>query len=313
MKKLILIAAGLFCAGLANAQDIITRNDSTKVQVDVQEISPTQLKYKLFKYPDGPLITENKAQLAYITFENGLTERFPKEAVVAKSYDPNAYNLDRIPVTAYVSEARIKKREALYHYKNYVGFNYIAFLNSAIGFHYMRDVKKAQLILDVPLAIGIGSPSITNGLYGRNFLDGMSTTKYDRMNYQAGLAALFAPSMNASVNFLMGPSFNFSEYRMSVASAWTAYYPQGQTQKVEFNNSFKLYRSHYGVNVGFLARYTEHFNMSLLLTLGYKQDSYNEKDPYGFALRKALYKDSDFRIENTQPYVNFAWTLGYRF
>jgi hypothetical protein len=225
----------------------------------------------------------------------------------------NAYNLDRVPVTAYVPEARIKKREALYRCRNYVGFNYIAFLNTAISFHYMRDLKKAHLILNVPLAVGIGSPSITNGLYGRNYLDGMSTTKYERMNYQAGLAALFAPSMNASANFLMGPSFNFTEYRMSVASSWVAYYPQGQSQKVEFNNSFKLYRSHYGVDVGFLARYTEHFNMSLLLTLGFKQDRYSEDDPYGFALRQSVYKDSNFRIENTQPYVNFAWTLGYRF
>ncbi len=313
MKQIILTLAALFCVGLTKAQDIITRNDSSKVQALVQEITPTQLKYKLFAYPDGPLMIENKAMLAYVTFKNGLTERFPKKAAVPGSYDPNAYNLDRIPVSADVPEARAKKREALYRCKNYVGFNYIAFLNTAIGFHYMRDIRKAHLILNIPVAVGLGSPSITNGLYGRNYLDGMSTTRYERMNYQAGLAALFAPSMNASVNFLMGPSFNFTEYRMSVASSWTAYYPQGQSQKVEFSNSFKLYRSHYGVNVGFLARYTEHFNMSILLTMGFKQDQYSEEDPYGFALRQSIYRDSNFRIENTQPYVNFAWTLGYRF
>jgi hypothetical protein len=87
MKQIILTLAGLFCAGLTQAQDLITRNDSSKVQAEVLEITPTQLKYRLFNYPDGPLITESKAQLAYITFKNGLTEHFPKEAAVVRSYD----------------------------------------------------------------------------------------------------------------------------------------------------------------------------------------------------------------------------------
>jgi hypothetical protein len=312
MKQIILSLFVFVCTGHSKAQDIITKTDSTKIRAEVLEITPTQLKYKLFDYPGGPLITENKSQIAYVTFKNGLTERFPKAAPVVPRYDPNAYNLDHTSVAVYAPEARIKKRDALYAHKNYIGFNYIAFLNTALGFHYMRDVKKAHLILNVPVAFGVGSPSITNGLYGRNYLDGTGTTRYQRMNYQLGVSALFAPAMNTSVNFLMGPSFNFTEYRMNVASIWNVH-TSSQSQKVEFKNNFKLYRAHYGINVGFLARYTEHFNMSILLTLGFKQDSYSEQDPYGFEIMRSLYKDAVTQTENTKPYVNFAWTVGYRF
>lgn len=298
MKQILITLSVLLYASFSNAQDIITKNDSSKVRVEILEIYPSGLKYKLFDYPSGPLITESKAQIAYVTFKNGLTERFGKE-IPANVVAPS------------VREARIKRREALYEHKNYIGFNYIAFLNTALGFHYMRDVKKAHLILDIPVAVGVGSPSITNGLYGMNYLDGMNTTRYERMNYQVGASAFFTPSMNTAVNFLMGPSFNFTEYRMSVASVWNGY-GSSKGQRVEFNNSFRLYRAHYGVNVGLLARYSQHFNMSILLTLGFKQDSYSEADPYGFGIRKTLYDDA-VQDENTKPYVNFAWTLGYRF
>lgn len=297
----------LCCAEQSVAQDLIVKNDSTKIRALVLEIYPAQLKYKLFDYPDGPQITENKDQIAYIVFGNGLRERFPKAVPAKTAYDPNAYNLDKVPVRPYDPLARQKKYEAFYQYKNYVGFNYIAFLNAAVGFQYMRDIRKAQLILQVPVAIGMGKPPITNGLYGRNYLDGMSTTQYERMNYQAGLSALFTPSMKGPVNFLLGPAFNFSEYRMSVNSVWTSY-----GQRAEFSNSFKLYRSHYGVNVGLMARYNSRFNMCLLLTMGYKQDRYSEPDPYGYGIRHIIYNNQVVE-DNTKSYVNFSWTLGYRF
>ena len=308
MKYILSFFSTLCFAGHSIAQDLVVKNDSTKIKAIVAEINPVQIRYKLFSYPEGPQITENKEEIAYIVFSNGLTERFTKQAPARAKYDPNVYNLDKVPVMPYDSPSRLKKQEALYRYKNYAGFNYVAFLNAAVGVHYMRDIRKAHLIVTVPLAVGIGQPPITNGLYGRNYLDGNNSTKYERMNYQAGLSALFTPSMKLPVNFLMGPSFNFSEYRMSVASVWNYY-----KQRVEFNNSFKLYRSHYGINVGLLARYSSRFNMCLLLTLGYKQDSYSEKDPYGFTVLKAIYKDAAIVENNTKAYVNFSWTLGYRF
>lgn len=310
MKTICFILSVAASISLCRAQDIITKTDSSRVHAQIVEITPSELRYKLLSYPDGPLITIYKTEVAYATFKNGLVERFPKPAPPVAIYNPNRYNLDKVPVDPYDPGRRAKKTEVLYKHKNYIGFNYITFINSALGFHYMRDVKKAHLVINVPVAFGVGSPAITNGLYGRSYLDNTSTTRYTRMNYQLGVNVLFAPGMSKEVNFLMGPSFNFTEYRMNVA---TSHYVRSQNQDIGFNNSFKLYRAHYGVNIGFLARYAEHFNMSMLITFGFKQDSYSEKDPYGIEAFKTNYNLVVQQPDNVMPYVNFAWSLGYRF
>ena len=307
MKQLILLISVLFCAGLAQAQDIIARNDSSKVQALVLEINPTQLTYRPFGYPDGPLITESKSQLAYVVFKKGLTERFPKEAPAAKAYDPNAYNLDRVPVAPYDPQARAKKREALYSHKHYVGFNYTALLNTAFGFHYMRDVKKAHLIIHVPFAVGIGTPLITNLVYGGGD-DNDKTIRYEKMNYRLGLSPLFSPSMKSSVNFLIGPSYTFSEYRVTVSKT-------NPRTGVESGNTFELYRSHYGLNIGFLARITGRFNTCLLFNMGVRDDSYSKHDPYGINLSK-YGSNASYALPGVNPtaaYVGLLWSMGYRF
>lgn len=301
----------------SQAQDVITKNDSSQVKASIIEINQREIKYKLFNYPEGPMISIGRENTAYITFKSGAVERFTKPEIKtapSQNYNPNRYNLDAVPVSVYHPEDKIKKCEKLYIKKNYFGFNYIAFLNTALGFNYMRDVKKANLIINVPFAFGLGSPAITNSLYGREFLDGTSTTKYELMKYQVGVNALFAPSMNREVNFLMGPAFNFTEYKMSVETKYTTITaPQYQSNNATFTNSFVLRRQHYGVNIGLLARFSEKVNMNMLITFGYKQDSYNEKDPYGIEKMNSEAKYQVKPKDNVMPYVNFAWSVGYRF
>lgn len=317
MKNTLLLLLVLLTINKATAQDMITRNDSSKVSAVILEINPAEIKYKLFNYEDGPRVTALKNEVAYIIYRNGLVERFANvkpERINNGTYNPNKYNLDNVPVKAYNPEEKTKKCEKMYTRKNYLGFNYITFLNTCLGFNYMRDVKKANLIINVPFAFGVGSPAITNSLYSRNYLDGNSNTKYDRLKYQVGLNVLFAPSMTREVNFLMGPSFNFSDYNMSVDTRYTTIYAvQGQYADGRFSNKFSLRREHYGINVGFLARFTERINMNMLITFGYKKDTYSENDPYGI---DRINLDARYQVahqENVMPYVNFAWSVGYRF
>lgn len=317
MKKLVFILSAFSFINFCKAQDVITKNDSSQVKASIIEINPREIKYKLFNYPEGPMISASRENIAYITFKSGVVERFTKpevKTVPSQNYNPNRYNLDAVSVSSYRPEDKIKKCEKLYNKKNYFGFNYIAFLNTALGFNYMRDVKKANLIINVPFAFGLGSPAITNSLYNRDYLDGTSTTKYELMKYQIGINALFAPSMNREVNFLMGPAFNFTEYRMSVETKYTTINaPQYQNSNGTFKNNFILKRQHYGINIGLLARFSEKVNMNMLVTFGYKQDSYNQKDPYGI---EKMNEDAKYQMkpkDNVMPYVNFAWSVGYRF
>ncbi|MES2515371.1 MAG: hypothetical protein V4580_14555 [Bacteroidota bacterium] len=316
MKKITLLLSTLLVATFAQAQDIITRNDSTKILANVLEVNPTEVKYHLYRYETGPHIILLKSTIAYITYSNGAVDRFSNE--VAKplpKYDPDKYNFDKVPVSSYKTEEDKKKRcEKLYTRKNYIGFNYIAFLNTCMAFNYMRDVKKANLIINVPFAVGMGSPALTNSLYGRNYLDGTQTTKYDRLNYQVGLNALFAPSMTREVNFLMGPAFNLSEYRVSVNTQYTTKFASSTIYlDGQFKNQFTLRREHYGINIGALARISQKVNMHMLITFGYKKDTYDQNDPYGI---EAINRDAKKQVEvpyNVMPYVNFAWSVGYRF
>ncbi|MES2762893.1 MAG: hypothetical protein V4677_11830 [Bacteroidota bacterium] len=316
MKTLSFILATSLIITSGKAQDLITRNDSSIIKATILEINPREIKYKLFNYPDGPLISNNKEDIAYIIFSNGAIDRFTKsqpKPVPVTNYNPNRYNMDVVPVSVYSAEVKNKKCEKLYTRKNYIGYNYISFLNSAIGFNYMRDIKKANLIINVPFAFGVGSPSITNSLYKGVFLNGDNTATYDRMRYQVGLNILFAPSMTREVNFLMGPSFNYSDYKMSVETKYTT--PGAvKNNDATFNNNFNLKREHYGVNIGFLARFSERVNMNMLITFGYKKDTYDQKDPFGIDYMNSVSMyQNHIKQDNVMPYVNFAWSVGYRF
>lgn len=317
MKKIAFTLVALSFIIFCNAQDVITKNDSSQVKASIIEINPREIKYRLFNYPEGPTIINNRDDISYITFKSGVVEQFTKlevKTTTAQSYNPNRYNMDAVKVSLYNPEDKIKKCEKLYTKKNYFGFNYITFLNTALGFNYMRDVKKANLIINVPFAFGLGSPAIANSLYNREFLDGTSTTKYELMRYQIGINTLFAPSMNREVNFLMGPSFNLTEYKMSVETKYTTLNaPQYQNNNATYSNSFRLRRQHYGINIGLLARFSEKVNMNMLITFGYKQDTYDQKDPFGIDKMNSEAKYQVKPKDNVMPYVNFAWSVGYRF
>lgn len=313
MKKVVFIMLALIKFNQFYSQDIIVKNDSSQLKTTILEINLQEIKYKLFNYPDGPTIFISKNEISYIIFKNNSIERFTK-VEQSQNYNPNKYNLDVVPVSIYNPKEKAKKLDKLYTKKNYLGFNYVAFLNTALGFNYMRDVTKANLIINIPLAFGLGKPSITNALYGRDYLDGTSSTKYELFKYQIGINTLFVPSMNKAMNFLMGPSFNFSEYKMSVDTKYTSLNAQQyEYNNASFTNSFKLRREHYGINIGFLARFSEKINMNMLITFGYKKDSYNQQDPFGL---KKINSEAKYQItpkDNVMPYVNFAWSIGYRF
>jgi hypothetical protein len=118
MKTLKSILLTTVLVNTAKAQDVITKNDSSKITAAIIEISPTTIKYKLYNYADGPTIIANKEEVAYIIYKNGITEKFSKPTFVkptkTEAYDPNTYNLDRISVSIYNPEAKTKKCEKLY-------------------------------------------------------------------------------------------------------------------------------------------------------------------------------------------------------
>lgn len=61
---------------IAQAQDIVTKRTGEKVEAKVLEISSTEIKYKLFKNPEGPTYVVPKVDVALIEYEDKTSEAF---------------------------------------------------------------------------------------------------------------------------------------------------------------------------------------------------------------------------------------------
>ena len=86
MKKTILFAGAVLLGMLtAEAQDIIVKRDSSRLEARVTEISPDEVRYKRFSNPDGPTYVLPASAVAAIRYSNGEEDIFalPEPAVPA--------------------------------------------------------------------------------------------------------------------------------------------------------------------------------------------------------------------------------------
>ena len=204
--------------------------------------------------------------------------------------------------------------EMLYEQKNYIGFNPYVLLNNCVGFNYMRDMKKLHLIVNAPINIGFDVPKATNYFQGLFHYEDQGKLIFNKLNYQFGVSLLFAPIMRSSTNFLIGPSYLFTSYNVTA----TLYYNIPYNNTYIFKNDFEIRRQYYGVSIGFIKRFNKRFNLTMLLTLGTKIDSYSKSDPFGIGYVKSIggnYYSGTPNLFNTKSdlYSNFMWTFGYRF
>jgi hypothetical protein len=318
--KVILIIAGITLIKAAKSQDLLVMNDSTHLQAAVTEVQPSAIKY--VKQNGGPTYVTSKCNVAYVVYSNGTAERFTKvPAGDLSKYDldgsgqvPFNYNYNYPRVPRYHKEKE-KDNEVLYKRKNYIGLNHLALLNSNISFTYMRDVQKEKLILQIPVAFGIGRPDITNHTYNGGYLNYGSRNTYNLMNYQVGAGLLFTPSFGEKVNFLIGPSFSLSQYDMSTKTTFMVAGPTSTSTPTQgvFKNDFVMFRQFYGATLGFMFRMSEKINMTLTANIGCKKDAYKEKDPFGIEYVNSQTGWGREANSNVLPYANFSWTIGYRF
>jgi len=73
-KTLILIL--LLSSLSVNAQDVITLRTGEQIQARVTEISSTELRFRLFNQPTGPIRVLSVSEVFAITYENGTRELF---------------------------------------------------------------------------------------------------------------------------------------------------------------------------------------------------------------------------------------------
>ena len=76
MKKFLLLAAALLAGWAAEAQDLIVKIDSTRIEATVTEVAPDAVRYKRFTSPNGPTYILPVGQISYIRYADGFMERY---------------------------------------------------------------------------------------------------------------------------------------------------------------------------------------------------------------------------------------------
>ncbi|MDF3078032.1 MAG: hypothetical protein K0S09_1921 [Sphingobacteriaceae bacterium] len=88
MKKILLLL--LLAVGLvlnAAAQDKIYKKGGEVIDATISEVGTDEIKYKIFKNPEGPVYTIEKARILKVVYQNGRTEVYQSNAMS----DPELY------------------------------------------------------------------------------------------------------------------------------------------------------------------------------------------------------------------------------
>ena len=114
MRKVICCLYLLICSvEILCAQDILTKRSGEDIKTIVLEISPNEVKYKLYEEPDGVTYMINKSDVLMIRYKSGRTEVFEH-----KNYSDLFYT-DREPVIGLVPDMTYKQLKLLYNPKEY--------------------------------------------------------------------------------------------------------------------------------------------------------------------------------------------------
>ena len=89
--RLFMLTAAIMCSLVANAQDVIVKNDGSTITSKVMEITGTEIKYKKYSNLKSPTYTINKTDVNYINYENGERENFGKTSNVTPNRE-ETYN-----------------------------------------------------------------------------------------------------------------------------------------------------------------------------------------------------------------------------
>lgn len=86
MKRNLLLILLLTVSFSALAQDIITKKDGTDILARILEVTTSEVKYKKFSNPDGPVYFLPKSDILIVRYENGENEIFQNSQIPQSLY-----------------------------------------------------------------------------------------------------------------------------------------------------------------------------------------------------------------------------------
>lgn len=241
------------------AQDQIFTNDNSKLLVKITEISPVEVKYKLFSNLNGPVYVLNKSEVVLILYENGRHETFT-EYVPAKA--------DLTLKTMKAPGMTRSDSSRYYKYSESISLNFLNFLNNEVGLIYQKDFIKNHFNIIIPVAIGVDKPSVTQAAY---FNSSQHNIRLDRKLFEAGFGINYYPSFRFPINYYVGPSFRYIQYSCQQTLFYTN--PNSPPYNYAFiTKNGTLSRYCVSITNGLILRTQSRLLINIFASLGFKND-----------------------------------------
>lgn len=328
--KYVLLSFFIIVQGCILAQDQVFKKDNTKIEAKVLEITPTEIKYKLFNYQDGPLFIVNKSDVAMIIYQNGTHEVFntpsstPSQTVIVSSGEAqpaityqnygDQKRKDKEEKKRKKEELTRKKMDSLLSTKNLLLFNGLELLNGGIGLGYMREFANSKVSMYIPVAFGFAKPMFSNAAFsGAIYDDKVSNYQIKHKAIEAGISVQFHTNRNKRpVSHFIGPMVNFIQYNGSIDDNIT-YYNSGNEPVKIVERGFVLNTIAIMVNNGLLVRINQHFNLMANVAIGVRSMQYIANSPYKYTANSSYFYSFGGINNSSFNAFKLGFHLCYRF
>ena len=317
MKKSLLYVL-LSLSSMSYAQDQLFKKDNSKVEVKILEINQDEIKYKLFTYQDGPIISIAKKEVALIIYQNGVHE------VINTAYQApptvmmynNDYSTSLMLLKHQKDSLKATRFKELTSTKNLVSFNGLGLFNSSISINYLREFWNNRFNIYVPISVGFAQPIFNQtdfSLFGNNYNSYITNFRFTKKVIDIGVGIHFQTNSKHAVTHFVGPYIGMSQFNGAFRQLGYGNIPNyNYSSSVE--HVFVMNRYYFMIDNGFLFRITKHFNMLLIASIGHYQDVFIANDPKSFSIYNNYnynynYSDYEFPINS----FKFGLSFGYRF
>ncbi len=263
----------MFPAIWLQAQDQIFKNDNTKILAKITEVNPTEIRYKLFSNPEGPVYIEKRNNVSLIIYENG------KHEIIAAN---PALTETTVAAVAPPLTPSISKVDSVYYYRypNNISVNFLNFFNNEMGFMYQRDFVESDFNIQIPFGFGVEHPGITQSVYfnNNNFSNGntFARMRLIKKNFEVGFGINYYPNLNTRVNYFIGPMFRYMQYNAEHQVTYSLLAPSpygGYSYSGMQNQPTTLSRYCMSITNGFVFRTRSRLTASVYASLGFKNDN----------------------------------------
>jgi len=224
--KNILTLLILFCAAALNAQDVIYKKDNTKIEAKILEINQSEVRYKMFANPDGPLYIMYKSDVVKIVYPSGQVEIYNPEI---KKEEPQIVKDDYVATTSKPKDDDSFNKDLT---RNVVSVNLIQAMLGYASISYEWVERNGMFGIKIPVGYS----------FGDEYAISLPNLFYDQQSeYFGGLAFNIYPKRKKRVSYVVGPYLQVGQLSYEAYQSYTyKTYHDGMYYAFYINNGMEV-------------------------------------------------------------------------